>query len=123
MNEEKQISLQQFLEEDKPFLCRLNRDEKKYLYWYWNCEFSKYVHDCFKRDIQLTKVNKKQNILQNMTSNVILLGFGAIFLLFSFSNSIDLASFYLLFFIGIFFMITGLVNIVLEVRKQWLIHS
>lgn len=108
------------MEHDKVYpgvkTCRLFDNEADYLNNHYEGKFSNYIHDSFKRDIMNTKTNKKQNILSRFSGHFIMLGLGAIFVLFSLSVN-NLASFLLIFLMGVFFTITGLFNIFLELKK------
>jgi len=106
------------MDTDKTFSCRLNKDELEHLERYWNGQFSEYVHSSFKKEVQLTKNNKIKNALQSGLYNIVLLGFGAIFLLFSF-NTTNLTGFLLLLLLAVFFMATSLVSIFIELREKW----
>lgn len=117
MDEEKQISLQRFLEEDKPFHCRLNHDEKKYLYQYWNCKFSEYVHNCFKRDMELEKKNTRINRFQSFNYAFIMIGIGLVFFFYSTLQNSGLLGWLMTFLLGVFFVVTGVVNAFVEVLK------
>jgi len=90
--------------------------EEKYLKKHYNNEFSRYVHDAFKRDINLTNNNKKKNKLQNYAYNVIMLGLGAIFILNSL-NATELLGFLLVFLLGVFLMSYSLVSSLVEVGR------
>lgn len=102
--------------------CRLFKEEIEYLNKYWDGKFSNYVHNCFKCDIELTKNNRIKNRMQNMLYSVVMLGFGAFFLLISFTLS-NFFAFLIILLLGVFFMSTSLVNIFLEVKNRWKMSS
>jgi len=91
---------------------------------YWDGSFSNYVHNCFKRDINNTKNNKRHNFFQDISRYIVMLGIGCLFLLFSFNMGWDeLLGFLIILLLGIFFVISSLVNIYLEVFKKWKMSS
>jgi len=98
--------------------CRTYDFEDEYLNSYWDDKFSEYVHNCFKRDISLTKNNKKKNYLQGVMYHIIMLGIGAMFLLFSMSMT-QLLAILVTLLLGVFFMTTSLVSIFIEVKNKW----
>ena len=102
--------------EDKAFSCRLSNNEADYLNKYYDGKFSAYVHDSFKRDIELSVNNKKQNILKSFSPHFLFLGLGAIFIFFSISVN-SLGGFLLTFLLGVFFVITGLANMFFELKE------
>jgi len=91
-------------------------EEEEYLSKHYDNEFSRYVHDSFKRDINLTKNNKQKNKLQQFTYNVVMLGFGAIFILFA-GNTNNLMGFIAIFLLGVFFLVAALANIFFDVKN------
>jgi len=111
-------------EPNKVFGTRLSEKEQKYLYDNWDKRierqygFADFNHNSLKHEVQLTKNNKIKNALQSGLYNIVLLGFGAIFLLFSF-NTTNLTGFLLLLLLAVFFMATSLVSIFIELREKW----
>jgi len=103
------------MDEEKTYACRLNVLEKEYLEKYFNSSFSDYVHNSFKRDIIMTKNNKKKNMFQKFGSNFIMLGIGAMFIFFMFTQN-NLMGVILTFLLGAFFIVSGLANIFFEIK-------
>jgi len=99
---------------------RLFSNEKEYLENYFDNKFSEYVHNSFKRDIELTKNNKKKNKIQRFSTDIIMMALGSFFL-FNTPTQGHLFSMILLFLLGMFFSIWGIVSLYLnikEVRKK-----
>ena len=100
---------------DKTYGCRLMPQERTYLEEHYD-NFSGYVHDSFKRDITLTKNNRKQNTLQKCLQDYTFIGLGVIFLFFTMTQR-SLVGMILVFCMGIFFCGTGLVDLYYNRRK------
>ena len=98
--------------------CRLVGEEIDYINEYWDGSFSKFVHSSIKDNIHKIKNNKKKTFFQDFTRNIIMLGIGAIFVLFSL-NIEGLLGFIIVLLLGVFFMVTGLVSILSEVKDRW----
>ena len=84
----------------------------------WDGSFSRFVNSTKKQELNLIKNNKKKNIFDSFSRNVVMLGLGAIFVLFSF-NLDDLLSILAVFLMGVFFMISSLVTTFMEVKNIW----
>ena len=100
---------------DKTYGCRLMPQEREYLEKHFD-NFSDYVHDSFKRDITLSKNNKKQNKLQKHLQDGIFIGLGLIFLFFTMTQR-SLIGMIFVFLMGIFFTATGIVDLYYSRRK------
>lgn len=101
---------------DKTYGCRLMPQERKYMEDHYD-NFSDYVHDSFKRDITLTKNNRKQNKLQKHLQDYIFIGLGLIFLFFT-TTQRSLIGMIFVFLMGVFFCSTGLVDLFYSGRKK-----
>ena len=97
--------------------CRLSDVEKNHLKEYWDNKFSDFVHSAFKTDISKVTTNKRQNRIQKFTTDVVMLGFGAIFILFSLNTS-NLWGFLLVFGLGVFFMINSLITVFMGLKEK-----
>jgi len=96
---------------------RLQDEEIGYIDNYYNGSGSNFVHDAIKKELKTIKKNKKQMTLQKYSQSFIMLGLGAIFILFSASTK-SLIAFLLIFLLGVFFMINGLSTIGWKVFKR-----
>jgi len=101
---------------DKTYGCRLYPNERQYLEEHYD-NFSDYVHDSFKRDIELTKKNYKNNKFQSHLQHIIYIGLGLIFLFFTTTQK-TLIGMIFVFFMGIFFTATGIVDLYYNRRKK-----
>jgi len=110
------------MEQDKVYTCRLFENETNYLNNHYDGKFSSFVHNSFKRDIEMKNNNNKKNILKAFSTHFLFVGLGAIFILFSLSVK-GLASFLLAFLMGVFFVMTGLVNMFLELKDMGVIDE
>ena len=95
--------------------CRLVSKEVEHLNNYWDGKFSDFVHNSFKRDIELVNNNRKKNCLQQYGFSFVMVCLGAWFVLYSFNVS-GLFSWLIVFLLGVFCVITGLVNILLDLK-------
>jgi len=102
--------------DERPQPCRLKTEEIEYLNKH-NFSFSDYVHNSIKRDMELTTLNKKKNFLKDQSYNVIMLGFGAIFLFFAMTLA-HVVGFIIMLFMGGFFLLSSLFNIGWEVYQK-----
>ena len=96
---------------------RLKEDELNFLKKYHEGNFSEYVHNSISRDIDLIHRNKRLNFFEGFQQEVLQLGLGAIFFIFSVDQS-NLYSFMVLFLIGIFLFTSSLVSIALKLKKR-----
>lgn len=110
------------MESEKTYSCRLNKDESKYITSHWDGKFSDFVHNSIKNEKKLTKGNKTKNLLQSTLSNVVLLGFGALFIFYGIGTS-NFNAFIISFLLGVFFMVSGLFSIFIEVKNRWKMSS
>ena len=101
---------------DKTYGCRLMPDERTYLEKHYD-SFSDYVHDSFKRDISLTKNNRKKNKIQKHLQNGIWIGLGIIFLFFTMTQR-SLVGMIFTFLMGVFFTATGLTDMYYSRRNK-----
>ena len=95
--------------------CRLIEEEVNHLNTYWDGKFSDFVHTAFKRDINLVSNNKKKNRLQQYSFSLVMVGLGCMFILYSFGIS-GLFGWLMVLLLGVFFIVTGLVNILLDLK-------
>ena len=102
--------------DDKVHTTRLMADERSYLKKYYENSFSKFVHDSFKHNIDLTKNNKKKNRLQKYSQAFVMIAFGIMFFFLTMQQS-SLVSALLIFLLGVFFSATGLSTIYYD-RKE-----
>lgn len=102
--------------DERPQHCRLQPKEITYLNKH-DFSFSDYVHNSIKRDMELTDANKKKNFFKDQSYNVIMLGFGAIFLFFAMTVA-QIVGFIILLLMGSFFLVSSLINIFWEVYQR-----
>jgi len=96
---------------------RLKDDEQVFLEQYHDSNFSEYVHKSIERDVDLIKRNHKLNFFEGFRQEVLQLGLGAIFFIFSVDQS-NWYSFMVLFLIGVFLFTSSLVSIALKLKKR-----
>ena len=101
---------------DKTHSCRLMPKEREYLNKYYS-SFSDYVHDSFKRDIELSKNNRKKNKLQKYSTSFIMLCIGSFFLL-TVNNISNLLSAIVFLLLGVFFTANGAVNFYYDFKEK-----
>jgi len=110
------------VDNEKFLSCRLKEDELNYINNYYDGSFSNYVHNSIKRDLELSKKNRKHNFISNFTQQIIMLGLGAIFIFFSLSIN-NIYGFVLMFLFGVFFIVSSLFNIYIGMIKKWKMNS
>jgi len=103
---------------DKTLAFRPKPNELEYLNTYWNGSFTNYVRNSIKNDIKKIQKNRKSNFFKDMSQTIVMLGLGAIFVLFSL-NINNFMGFLLVFLLGIYFMVHSLISVFMEVRKKW----
>lgn len=96
---------------------RLEDEEELHLKKYWNDKFPDFVHAAFKQDIVKTTKNTKKNKLQNISTHMIYLGFGAMFLFYTMTIN-NLLAVLIAFLMGIFFVSYGGFNLYLEWKNR-----
>ena len=96
---------------------RLKEDEQTFLEQYHDGNFSEYVHKSIERDIDLINRNRKLNFFEGFRQEVLQLGIGAIFFIFSVDQS-NMYSFMILFLIGVFLFTSSLVSIFLKLKRR-----
>lgn len=102
--------------DDRPCTCRLSPKEKENLDEL-NLSFSEFVHNSFKREMELKKKNTKQETMRANGRNIIFIGLGVYFIFYSFSTTVFLA-WIISFLLGVFFLVTGLLDILMEIMKK-----
>jgi len=95
-------------------------DEKfiDYINTRWNGSFSKFVNSVKEKEFLLMKNNRVKNFLNTNISSVILIGLGAILMLFSL-YTFNLMVFIICLFLGGFLLIYGIIMVYLEVISHW----
>jgi len=94
-------------------------DEKAdYILKRWNGSISKYLNYSIPRDMNIIKNNRKKNFFESFSRNIVMLGLGAIFVLFSFSID-NLLGKIMVFLLGVFFVISSLYSVFMEVLGRW----
>ena len=92
---------------------RLSNVEQDFIENERNGKFSVYVHECISKD--MTPESKKKKILLRFMDEVILLGIGAIFIVFSFDQ--NLLGFLVLFLLGVFLQVYAFLNGIIKIRE------
>jgi len=100
----------------EPVSTRLKPDEEEYIFKHWK-SFSDYVHDSVKRDIELTKNNKKRNKFQKFAQNMVMLAVGAIFLFYTYNMDTFFGKLTTLL-LGLLFISWGGVDIYLGMKEK-----
>lgn len=96
---------------------RIDEEEQKFLNDFFDGSGSRFVHEAIKNEREKIKKNKKQNVFQQYSQSFIMLGLGAIFVLFSTSTN-NFIAFLMIFFLGVFFVVNGLTSIGWSVFKK-----
>lgn len=97
---------------------RLNDEEESFLDDFYGGSGSSFVHAAIKNERTKIDKNKNQNVLQRYSQSFIMIGLGAIFVLFAASTN-NLIAFLMIFFLGVFFVVNGLSSIGWSVFKRW----
>jgi len=103
--------------EDKVHTYRSMPDERKYLKKYYENSFSKFVHDSFRHNIELTQNNKKKSRLQKYSQAFIMLSFGIIFFFMTLQQT-SLLTMLIVFALGLFFTATGLSTVYYDAKEK-----
>ena len=89
------------------YVAYINEEQNNYLNNYWASNKSEFVRQAINKEIDLVKKNTKKTTMQKNTQSFIMLGLGALFILFS-SSTNNLFAFIIIFLLGVFFMVNGL---------------
>lgn len=95
----------------------IDDDENNFINEYFDGSPTKFMRSSLKKEILLVKKNKKKTSMQNYTQSFIMLGLGAIFILFSASTR-SFVAFLMIFLLGVFFMVNGLSTVGWSVFKR-----
>ena len=96
----------------------LNDDQNNYLEKYWSGTRADFVRKAIDDEREKINKNKTKDMFQRYSQSFIMLGLGAIFVLFSTSTN-NLIAFLMIFFLGVFFVVNGLTSIGWGVFKRW----
>ena len=100
--------------DNRPYYIRLKPFVREYLNEHKFSSLSEFIDNSVKANRELEKQNKRSNYFKDMSNNVVMLGIGAIFIVFSLLIN-SLVAEVLLFLLGVFFMSASLVSIMQEV--------
>lgn len=103
--------------DDRPYSCRLHPNERDYLNRSDFLTFADYVHYSIKKNIESEIKNTKQETIRANQKNLIMIGFGVFFVFYSFSVT-NLFAWIISFLLGVFFVVTGLTEILMEIKKK-----
>lgn len=100
---------------------RLTTDEREFLNDYledhFDGVFSHFVHSAIKQEKELIHKNKNHNFFEDFKQDIFSLGIGAIIFLFGINQN-ELLSFLILFLMGVFFISSSLIAILLKIKRR-----
>lgn len=109
---------------DKMYAVRdssIPSDVKEYIFSNFD-NLTDYVRKSGSRDLDMSRRNIRNDLVQDGTQSVIMLGVGAIIFMYSLGVS-NLLGFLISFLLGVFFIVYGLFNIYVKVFKKWRMSS